>query len=435
MDLIVRHARVEGREGRHDIGIGDGRIVRVAPRIDGDAAVEIDAEGRVASPAFVDPHIHLDKVDVAPTLPPNRSGTLAEAIELLHVSKRGSSVEQVAERAGVVIRRAVAAGTTVLRSHVDVDTVGRLVPLQGVLAARAEHADLCTVQIVAFPQEGILRDPGAGALMEEAVELGTDVVGGMPHWEADPEASRRHVQFCMDLAVTHDRDVDMHVDESDDPASRTFEMLIDATERAGWGGRVTASHCCAMAAWDDPYAEAMIARAAEVGVRVVTNPATNLMLQGRSDHEPRRRGLPRVKELVAGGVTMGCGQDCVNDAFYPFGVPDQLQVALLLCHAAQLSTPDEISQALAMVRAGAAAVLGLDDWSLRSGARADVVVFDAEDMTEALRFQAPRRWVISGGRVVAETTRKTSLAPGTAGSSRRAECASDDIQIDVSGGR
>lgn len=410
MDLVVRNVRLADRETAHDIGMDAGRIVVVAPRVDDVGDVEIEAEGRIASPAFVDPHIHLDKVEVAPVLPPNVSGTLSEAIDLLHQTKRGSSVEQVADRAGEVIRRAVTAGTTVLRSHVDVDTVGGLVPLKGVLAARAAHVDLCTVQIVAFPQEGILRDPGAAELMEEAVALGADVVGGMPHWETDRESSRQHVEFCMDLAVRYDRDVDMHVDETDDPASRTFEMLVDATERRGWGGRVTASHCCAMAAWEAPYTARMIARAAAAGVRVVTNPGTNLMLQGRADDEPRRRGIPPVKALLAAGVTMGCGQDCVNDAFYPFGVPDQLQVALLLCHAAQLSTPAEIQRALAMVGPDAAAVLRLaGPPALRSGARADVVVLDAENMTDALRFQAPRRWVIRAGRVVAETDRRSVL--------------------------
>jgi cytosine deaminase len=410
VEIVIRGARLEGRDEPHDLGIREGRIATIAPRVEEAGEVELEAEGRIVSPAFVDPHIHLDKVDVAPTLPANRSGTLGEAIELLHHSKRTSSVAQVAERAGQVIRRAVIAGTTVLRSHVDVDTVGGLVPLRGVLAAREEHAELCTVQIVAFPQEGILRDPGAADLMEEAVVQGADVVGGMPHWETDAESSRRHVEFCMDLAVRHDRDVDMHVDETDDPASRTFEMLVDATERRGWGGRVTASHCCAMAAWDAPYTERMIARAAEVGVRVITNPATNLMLQGRHDKEPRRRGIPPVKALLAGGVTMGCGQDCVNDTFYPFGVPDQLQVALILCHAAQMSTPTEVERALAMVRSEAAAVLRLPGAGpLAVGVPADLVVLDAASMPEALRFQAARRWVIHAGRIVAETQRKSSL--------------------------
>lgn len=415
MDLILRAVHLEESDGLHDIAIRDGRIVEMAPRVAAEAATEIDAEGRLASPAFVDPHIHLDKVEVAPLLPPNRSGTLTEAIRILHRTKRASTAEEVAERAGRVLRRAVVAGTTVLRSHVDVDTIGGLVPLEGVLRARREHDDLCDVQIVAFPQEGIERDPGAATLMEEAVEAGADVVGGMPHWETSPDASRRHIDFCLDLAVRADRDVDMHVDETDDPSSRTLEMLVEAAEARGWGGRVTAGHCCAMAAWEDDYAARVIADAARVGVHVVTNPATNLLLQGREDREPRRRGIPRVKELLDAGVLVAAGQDCVADAFYPFGVPDQLQLALILCHAAQLSTPQEVRKAMEMVRGSAARVMRLADHGLYPGARADVVVLDAENVLDALRFQAPRRWVVRAGRVVATSTVASRITRETEG--------------------
>jgi cytosine deaminase len=354
----------------------------------------------------VDPHIHLDKVEVSPLLPPNRTGTLNEAIALLHRTKRVASTEEVAARAGVIIRRAVAAGTTYIRSHVDVDTVGGLRPLEGVARARAEHADICEIQIVAFPQEGIERDPGTEDLMREAMERGADLVGGMPHWERTAEGSRRHVELCMDLAERHDADVDMHIDETDDPASRTLEMLINATEVHGWGGRVAAGHVCAMAAWDDGYAADMVARAASVGVALITNPCTNLVLQGRLDSEPRRRGLLRVKEALAAGVLIGCGQDCVNDTFYPFpfGAADQLQVALILAHAAQLSTPPEIVAALRMIRQDAARILRLQRYGVAEGSQADLVVLEAGDLHEALRYQVPRRWVIRQGRVVAETT-------------------------------
>jgi cytosine deaminase len=403
VDLIIRRASVEGADRPLDIGFAGGVIAAVGEDLQADAASELDADGRLASPTFVDPHIHLDKVEVAPLLPPNRTGTLAEAIDLLHRTKRTSTVEEVAARAGRVIRRAVASGTTALRTHVDVDTVGGLTPLRGVLRARATHAELADVQVVAFPQEGVLRDPGTEDLMRQAMAEGADVVGGMPHWELDPEASLRHIEVCLDLAVERDADVDMHVDETDDPASRTLEMLVDATEERGWGGRVSAGHCCAMAAWEDDYAARVIARAAEVGVSVITNPATNLLLQGRLDAEPRRRGIPRVKELLAAGVRMGCGQDCVNDAFYPFGVPDQLQVALILCHAAQLSTPAEVTQALRMVRADAASIMGVSGYQLEPGSRGDVVVLEAGTIEDALRYQASRRWVVRRGLVVAET--------------------------------
>jgi cytosine deaminase len=231
----------------------------------------------------------------------------------------------------------------------------------------------------------------------------------MPHWESDPSASRRHIDFCLDLAVEHDAPVDMHVDETDDRASRTLEMLIDAAEARGWGPRTNAGHCCAMAAWEDEYAAAIINRLSATGVSVVTNPATNLLLQGRDDAEPRRRGIPRVKEMLAAGVRMGCGQDCVEDAFYPFGAADQLQLALILAHAAQLSEPAEIDRALHLVRGGAADIVGIADYGIQAGARADLVILDAETPAEALRVQAPRRWVLRSGRVVAETSTQHAL--------------------------
>jgi cytosine/creatinine deaminase len=236
------------------------------------------------------------------------------------------------------------------------------------------------------------------------------VVGGMPHWELTESASREHIDICMDLAGRFDADVDMHVDETDDPRSRTLEMLVDATLARGWQGRVTAGHCCAMAAWDEDYATEIIGRAAAARVAFVTNPATNLLLQGRLDHEPRRRGLPPVKELLAAGLTVGCGQDCVQDGFYPFGAADQLQVALILCHAAQLSMPPEIDAALRAVGAAAARLMGVSGYGLEPGCAADLVILDAGTMHEALRLQAARRWVIRRGAVVAQTQTASSLS-------------------------
>ena len=180
-------------------------------------------------------------------------------------------------------------------------------------------------------------------------------------------------------------------------------MLLDATTRAGWQGKVTASHCCAMAAWPDEYAGEVIRRAAAAGLSFVTNPATNLLLQGRLDSEPRRRGLPRVKELLAAGLTVGCGQDCVQDGFYPFGAADQLQVALILCHAAQLSVPAEIDAALASIRDAAARIMGVRWYGIEPGCTADLVVLDSDDIHDALRLQAPRRYVIRRGAIVAAT--------------------------------
>jgi cytosine deaminase len=398
-DLVIRGARVEA--GLVDIGIAGERIAAIGHGLEGTES--LDADGRLVLPAFVQPHIHLDKALTGPLLGPNRTGTLAEAIALSHRVKRAATVEEVRERAGRVVRAAVIAGTTAIRSHVDVDTIGGLTGLRGVAAARDDHADLCSIQLVAFPQEGIWRDPGTGDLMAEAMASGADVVGGMPHWEEDLDAARRHIEFCLDLAVSVDADVDMHVDETDDPYWRSFELLVEEADRRGWGPRTTAGHVCAMASWEDSYAAAVIRRAAAAGVMVAANPPTNLMLQGRSDTEPRRRGIPRIKELLAAGVTVAAGQDCVDDAFYPFGAADPLQVALIVAHAAQLGTPSEIAAALRMVTTDAARLLRLPDYGVAVGARADLVVVEAETARDALREQSPRRWVLRGGRLVGET--------------------------------
>ena len=403
-DLVIHDARVDG--ARVDIGIAGERIAEIGTELQGPM---LDAGGRLVSPAFVQPHIHLDKVRTGPLLGPNRSGTLAEAISLSHRVKRAATVEEIRERAGEVIRAAVIAGTTAIRSHVDVDTIGGLKGLRGVAAARSDHADLCEIQLVAFPQEGIWRDPGTDELMAGAMKEGADVVGGMPHWEDGLDEARRHIEFCLDLARRFDADVDMHVDETDDPYWRSFEILVEEADRRDWGPRTTAGHVCAMASWEDDYAARVIGRAAAVGVMVATNPTTNLMLQGRGDREPRRRGIPRVKELLAAGVLVAAGQDCVDDAFYPFGNADPLQVALITAHAAQLGTPEEIAAALRMVTTDAARMLRLPEYGVVVGARADLVVLDAETFEEALREQAVHRWVLRGGRVVAETERRQRL--------------------------
>ena len=408
-DLVLRNCRLEHGDGLADIAISSGLIARVGARVNGECRAELDVEGRLVSSAFVQPHIHLDKVGTLSLLGRNRTGTLAEAISILHQTKRSASPDEVAARAGVVIRQAVVSGTTRIRSHVDVDTIGGLAPLRGVLQAAREHADLCEIQTVIFPQEGIIRDPGTAELMDAAMREGGDLVGGMPHWETGEQAALEHIDICMRLAQRYDADVDMHVDETDDPGSRTLAMLIDATVRHGWQGRVTAGHCCAMAAWEDEYAAGVLAGAVAADLRFVTNPATNLLLQGRLDSEPRRRGLPRIKQMLAAGLPVACGQDCVHDGFYPFGTADQLQVALIFCHAAQLSVPSEIDAALSAIRHTAARVMGVHGYGLEPGCTADLVVLDSDSMHEALRRQAARSWVIRRGSVVASTQTTTTI--------------------------
>ncbi|MBI2466761.1 MAG: amidohydrolase family protein [Candidatus Rokubacteria bacterium] len=414
MELVVRQARVWGRVGLWDIAVVGGRYAEIAPAVRARGTREVEAGGRLLAPAFIDPHIHLDKVLVAEDVRPNRSGTLREAIEILWERKAAYTVEEIVRRAGQVIESAVLTGTTRIRTHVDVDTIGQLRPLEGVAAARERHRDLVDLEIVAFPQEGIVRDPGTAELLEQAVKAGADLVGGMPHHEGSPADSRRHVEICFEIAAQHDRDIDMHVDETDDPASRTLEILADLTLANGYQGRVTAGHTCALAAYPDDYARRVIDKLARAGVHMITNPATNLMLQGRLDRQPVRRGITRVKELLEAGVNVAMGQDCVKDTFYPFGRADMLEVALITAHAAHMSLPHEVETVFAMGTTNAARVLRIADYAVEVGNRADFLLLDASTPAEAIRLQAARRLVVRHGRVVAETVSEQRLHRGGA---------------------
>jgi cytosine deaminase len=404
--LIVRNLKPWDGSRTRDLAVLDGRFAEVAPRMQAERT--IDAEGRLAVPGFVEPHIHLDKALIVDSVRPNFSGTLTEAIEIIWERKRGYSVEEIAERAGRVIRAAIVNGVTHLRTHVDVDTIGGLRPLQGVVLARELYRSQIDIQIVAFPQEGILRDAGSEKLMWQAMENGADVVGGMPFNEASRQDSAQHIEIAFRIARRFDADIDMHVDETDDPQARTLEILADKTMENGWQGRVTAGHTCALAGYPDDYAAAVMDKVAAAGLHMITNPATNLMLQGRLDAHPKRRGITRVRELLERGVNVSFGQDCVRDTFYPFGRNDPLEIALLAAHAAHMSLPHQIEQVLGMPTTAGAKVLRLKGYGLQPGDRADLVIIDARDATEAIRCQSPRRWVIKNGRLVAETTATTN---------------------------
>jgi cytosine deaminase len=393
-----------------DVGVRKGRIAEIAPRIRTKAPTEISAEGRLVTPTFVEPHIHLDKVLMSERVRPNASGTLAEAIALLWEAKKHYTIEDVASRAGRVIEWAVTHGVTLIRTHVDVDPIGGLTPLRGVLEARRRYRDVCEIQIVAFPQEGILKSPGTDRLIAAAMRGGADLVGGMPHTEDTPQDTARHIDTAFRLARRYEADIDMHVDETDDPQSRGLAELAAQTIRRRYRGRVTAGHVCALAAYDDPYAAKVIALVARAGVHIVTNPGTNLMLQGRFDRQPIRRGVTRVKELIAAGVNVAFGQDCVMDTFYPtWGQADPLEVGLITAHVAQFTQAHELETLAEMCTTNAARMLGRRDYGLRVGAGASLNVIDAPSYAEAFRTRAARRYVLFRGRIVAETTTRSTL--------------------------
>lgn len=410
MDLLLKNCRLREYDYElRDIAIKDGKIVKIAESIDENAEKVYDVNGKLVSPAFIDPHIHLDKIFIVDVVRPNESGTLKEAIEIIWEKKAKYTEEDIVKRAGEAIKLAALHGTTRMRSHVDVDTIGGLMPLKGVAAARDKFKEIMDVEIVAFPQEGIIQDPGTEDLMWKAMEEGADIVGGMPANEKNPDDSLRHIEIAFEIARAYDADIDMHVDETDDPFYRTLEMVADMTMKYGWEGRVTAGHTCALAAYDDHYASYVMDKVKAAGINIITNPVTNLMLQGRLDRQPVRRGITRVKELLDREVTVAFGQDCVKDTFYPFGQCDLMEVALVTAHAAHMSLPHEIETVFDMPTYNAARILRLEDYGIKEGNRADLVVIDADSAADAIRLQPARLFVIKDGRIIAKSKEESEL--------------------------
>lgn len=405
MDLIIRNARLRTGEIM-DIGIADGKFSQIASSIPLKGTKEIDATGLLVTPPFIEPHIHLDKVNILDVVRPNVSGTLTEAIEIIWDKKKDYTVDDVVERSMKVIQKSIQNGTLHMRTHVDVDTIGGLKPLEGILALREQVKHLIDLQIVAFPQEGIVKNHGCAELLWQAMEMGADVIGGMPANEASPTDSHYHVDLIFKIAKAFNVDVDMHVDETDDPFYRTLEMVADSTLKNHWHGRVTAGHTCALAAYDDHYANYVMDKVKDAGMFMITNPVTNLMLQGRNDKQPIRRGITRVKELLSRDIVMSFGQDCVRDTFYPFGSADMLQVALITAHAAQMSLPHEREKLFDMITTDAAKILKLEAYGISVGIPANLVITDAANIDEAISLQPERRYVIRLGEVIASSSRE-----------------------------
>src|SRR5438034_1704081 len=374
-----------------DVVVEGDRIAQVGPGAGGGVPDAIDCAGKLVLPTFIDAHVHLDKVLIRDELR-EHDGTLAGAIGAIHERKRRYTAEDVRARATVIIEESVRLGTTRLRSHVDVDTIGGLVPLEGVMAAASDCADIAEVHTIAFPQEGLLRDPGAYSLMEAALEAGADVVGGMPHWELDEASQREHVRLCFDLAERFSRDLDMHVDETDDGGVRTLEMVADEALRRGYIGRVCAGHVCSLAAADQQYADGVIDKCLRAEITIAANAVTNLVLQGRQDRGLIRRGTTRIGELRAAGVNVLFGQDCVKDGFYPFGRGSMLEVAMISAHAAHLTTNADLDFALRAVTEAPAQTMRISDYGVRPGARGDWQLLPVPTWSGALRYQPlPKR--------------------------------------------
>jgi cytosine/creatinine deaminase len=400
-DMILRNARLAGTQTLTDLGVSGDRIVAVSP---GDTAPEVmDLGGRLVTPPLVEPHIHLDAVLTVGQPRPNVSGSLFEGIAVWAERVASLSYDDVQSRVRQVLRWQLACGVQHVRSHVDV-TDPQLRALRALIDLREEIRGLIDLQLVAFPQVGMLSFDAGRDLMRQAVELGADVVGGIPHYELTREDGVESVKFAMALADEHGLAVDIHCDETDDDHSRFTEVMVAETIRRGMSGRVTASHTTAMHSYNGAYAYRLITNIARAGLHMVTNPLDNSVLQGRFDTGPIRRGHTRVKELQAAGVNVCIGHDSVMDPWYPLGYGDPLQAAFVLAHFGQMSGDAELRRLIEMITVNPAAALGVRDYGLRIGGPADLVVFDAPSEADALRLVAPRTLVLRGGKLVARAT-------------------------------
>jgi cytosine deaminase len=398
MDLRLVNARTADRPDPHDLGVHNGRLVEPA----GDADDTIDLGGRLVTPPLVEPHIHLDAVLTVGQPRPNVSGSLFEGIAVWAERARDLSVEDVQTRVRQALRWQLANGVQHVRSHVDVCDP-ELRALRALVELREEVRGLIDLQLVAFPQQGILSYDGGEALMRKAVELGVDVIGAIPHYELTREDGVESVRFAFALADEHGLRIDIHCDETDDEHSRFVEVMAAETIRRGLSGRVTASHTTAMHSYNAAYAYRLINNIARAGLHMITNPLDNAVLQGRFDTGPIRRGHTRVKQLLEAGVNVSVGHDSIMDPWYPLGYGDPLQAAFVLVHLGHMSGDTELRTLHDMITVNPAAALGLDDYGLRVGGPADLVVFDAPTFADALRLVAPRYLVMRAGRVVAQT--------------------------------
>jgi cytosine deaminase len=411
LDLLIRNARLPRADGLQELAIRDGRFVQLES---GESVAEsLDAAGSLVTAALVEPHIHLDAVLTVGQPRYNQSGSLFEGIAIWGERVRNLTVEDVKQRVRTVLRWQLANGVLFVRSHVDVCDP-QLTALRALLELREEVRDQIVLQLVAFPQQGILSFDGGVELMRRAVDMGVDVVGAIPHFEMTRAYGEESVRIAISLAADHDKLVDIHCDETDDEQSRFLEVMIAETVRLGMSGRVTASHTTAMHSYNNAYAYRLINNIKRAGLHMVTNPLDNAVLQGRFDNYPIRRGFTRVKEMLAAGINVCIGHDSVMDPWYPLGYGDPLQAASVMAHYGHMSGFEEIRTLFDMISINGANALGLAGYGLEPGCRADAVIFDAPTEMDALRLIAPRRVVVRAGKVVArtKTARHTVLWDG-----------------------
>ncbi|MDH3667486.1 MAG: amidohydrolase family protein [Paracoccaceae bacterium] len=406
-DLLVKNATLPDGRSQIDIAVSGGTISAVERGITAEAGHVLDAKGRLVTPPFVDAHFHMDATLSLGLPRMNVSGTLLEGIALWGELKPHLTHEGLVERALRYCDLAVSKGLLAIRSHVDVSDP-RLLTVEAMLDVRERVAPYIDLQLVAFPQDGYFRAPGAVDALGRALDMGVDVVGGIPHFERTMADGAASVGALCRIAADRGLPVDMHCDETDDPMSRHIETLSQETVRHGLQGRVAGSHLTSMHSMDNYYVSKLIPLMAEADIQVIANPLINICIQGRRDTYPKRRGQTRIPELMAAGLNVAYGHDCVMDPWYSLGSGDMLEVASMALHVGQMTSRAAMRQCFDAVTANPAKALGLEGYGIAPGHRADMVLLQAADPVEAIRLRATRLAVVRKGRVIATAPEQVS---------------------------
>jgi len=409
--MIIKHATLREKEGLWNIKVRDGKFELITQEcLMGESDEEvIDVGGNLVLPPFIEPHIHLDTTLTAGEPEWNLSGTLFEGIQRWSERKESLTHEDVKTRARKILKWQIAQGIGYVRTHVDV-TDPNLTALKAMLELKEEMKDFVDLQLVAFPQEGILSYPNGAELLEKAVKLGADVVGAIPHYEFTREYGVESLKIAFDIAEKYNKPVDVHCDEIDDEQSRFVEVVAKEAYERGYGSRTTASHTTAMGSYNDAYAYKLFRLLKLSGINFVSNPLVNIHLQGRFDTYPKRRGLTRVKELLDAGLNVCFGHDDVFDPWYPLGTGNMLQVLHMGIHVAQLMGYEQIVNSIDLVTKNSARTLGVENqYGIEVGKPANFIVLAGENEYEVIRKQAPVRYSFRNGTMIAETKPSESV--------------------------
>lgn len=405
MDIIIRKARIENENELKDVAIKDGKIVAIENKIEDNASREINADGRVLIPGIVESHIHLDKALIADRLP-NKSGTLQEAIQVTAKLKPTFTEEDIYDRAKRALMMLVKNGTTHIRTHSEFDPSQGFAGFKTVMKLKEEFKDLVDMQVVAFPQEGIFKAEGTEKMMYEAMEMGADVVGGIPY---NDSPALEHIDLVFEIAKKYNKPIDFHQDFKDDAEGITIEYICEKTIKEGYEGRVSVGHLTSLAALPKDKLNPIIELMSKAKINVMSLPATDLHLGARKDEYNVRRAVTPVRALRDGGVNVCLATNNIRNAFTPYGTGDLMQIAMLAIPVSHLGGADDLPTVLPMITTNPARAIGLENYGIGVGKNADLVLLDTKVVENAIIDIPDRLYVIKNGKVTVETERSIRI--------------------------